>query len=72
MRMTFDQDIPVDEQLKRATGRKKKGRKHNHCIGPTRKKAPGKDIFSKKSFAKYKKEVRAYWDGERDTHPNGI
>ena len=73
--MPFDAKVPLVEQRKRAAGRKKVGRKHNHKAGPGKAalKAERKRKFHATKLAlrrqRYHAAVAAYWRGERDTYP---
>lgn len=74
MRIDFDHKTPLAEQFTRAGNRKKVGRKHDKRLGPTRMGArrDGKSKFAgviRAKFAKFKREVRRYWTGERAEHP---
>jgi hypothetical protein len=68
MRQSFDQNVPLAEQIKRII-KSATGRKHQHRIGPGRKrqKQPNPKLLAKKR--KLKKRVRAYWKGETNEHP---
>lgn len=75
MRMTFDSTVPRVEQLLRASGRKKVGRKHNHTRGPSKAKelilrrGAHKAFTNRQRYERFRERVRAYWRGEADTHP---
>lgn len=71
MKLVFDDFVLREEQLIRASRRKKVGRKHMHTLGPSdvaaRKKRREKHIAQK--IRRFKNKVRAYWLGARDTYP---
>lgn len=71
MRLFFNSDVPLWEQMRRAGDRRHVGRKHNHTIGPTRKqkKQPPNDVKRKAALRKYKELMTLYFSGARDTRP---
>lgn len=75
MRKSFDQSVPLHEQLARGSKTVSTGRKHQHRIGPGKKaekalKAAAIVNGMKKSkAARIKAKVRAYWAGEKEEHP---
>lgn len=75
MRKSFDQSVPLHEQIARGSKTVSTGRKHQHRLGPGKKaekvaKAAG---HLTARLAKRRKRVAAmvhdYFTGKRDTHP---
>lgn len=69
MMLTFDRKIPRKIQLSRSRRRKRKGRKHEHRIGPTRKQPRGVDLMKLGKAKKRSKQIQEFWNGEREKHP---
>lgn len=70
MNMNFPSDMPIWEQLKRSSERKRVGRKHNHKVGPTRQKNPPQQSVKRvAAWRKYHEQVALYFRGLRDTMP---
>lgn len=70
MRMQFPSDMPIWEQLKRSSERKRVGRKHNKTKGPGRQKKPPKGAAMRDAaWRKYHEQVALYFAGHRDTMP---
>jgi uncharacterized MAPEG superfamily protein len=74
MRIEFDASHDPADALSRAKARKKVGRKHNHQprgrAFENRQqsvKRAARDLVETKR--KYTAKVRAYWLGQRETHP---
>jgi len=70
MRITFDQNTPLDEQFSRSMGRKQKGHKHNGAASPCRAKSHNSNIDKRLKSIKRKNALRkAYWRGELQEYP---
>lgn len=68
MHQTFDRDVPLEEQVRRAGIKAHTGRKHQHRIGPGKpRKRPNPGVLGR--VRKVKARVRAYWRGESDEYP---
>jgi hypothetical protein len=63
--MTFDSSVPLADQVRRII-KVKTGRKHQHRIGPGKKRVRVSSINPK---AKQRKRIAAYWRGELDEFP---
>jgi hypothetical protein len=69
MRKDFPDSMPVEEQLRLSNLRKKVGRKHNHTIGPGKKKKKLADQKKLAAEKRRKQKVSAYWRGDSDNYP---
>lgn len=74
MRLEFDQNVSVSEQLLRVAGYKEPGRKHQKRPGiralERRKAAKIKrQKMHNVAHKKFKAKVAAYWNGELDCYP---
>lgn len=68
MRKSFDQSVPLHEQISRIT-KTQTGRKHQHRIGPGRKQPQKLSAMALKKQRAFRAKVRAYWAGEVDEFP---
>ena len=74
MRLTFSQDTPLHEQIKRIV-KSHTGRKHQHRKGPgklseeQRRRREHNAKAAKARRKKFLRSARAYWRGESDEHP---
>lgn len=74
MRIEFNGNIPVEDQINRYGKIKQRGRKHNHtpssrvCEKRKASKERGIKIKTEK-IAKFKSQVMKYWRGDLDHYP---
>lgn len=69
MRMTFDQSVPVHEQISRIL-KCHTGRKHQHRKGPGKaQRDPYLAAAKHRRQARWLSKARAYWSGQSEEHP---
>lgn len=74
MRQSFDQKIPISEQIMRKSCMKQKGHKHNKSPGSkaiSKKKASASRVMQAdlREFRKRKRKISDYWSGKIDNYP---
>ena len=70
MRIAFDKDIPLGDQVSRLKGRKQKGHKHNASPGPGRAKPHNSNIDKRRvQFKRRSALIKSYWRGELQEYP---
>lgn len=74
MRLDFDKDVPLLEQIMRVSKSKQPGRRHQHKPGSrVNEKRKASRVRASKirscKAKKFKEKVAAYWRGELQTFP---